>query len=204
MSTVGKWIIRLFAAVGVLATVAALGFALTGISAREDPPRAEVVMARAARGLLIPASTARARNPLLPTPEILRSARAHWADHCASCHGNDGKGDTKMGRNLYPRAPDMTAPATQKLSDGELFWIIENGIKLTGMPAWGADSHEDDAETWELVQLIRLLPALTEAELAEMKRYNPISRAELEQELEMERFLAGEGAPTPAPSESHH
>jgi cytochrome c553 len=203
MSTVGKWIIRLFAAVGVLATVAALGFALTGISAREDPPRAEVVMARAARGLLIPASTARARNPLLPTPESLRSARAHWADHCASCHGNDGKGDTKMGRNLYPRAPDMTAPATQELSDGELFWIIENGIKLTGMPAWGADSHEDDAETWELVQLIRLLPALTEAELAEMKRHNPISRAELEQELEMERFLAGEDAP-PAPTEPHH
>ena len=74
---------------------------------------------------------------------------------------------------------------------------------LTGMPAWGADSHEDDAETWELVQLIRLLPALTEAELAEMKRHNPISRAELEQELEMERFLAGEDAP-PAPTEPHH
>ena len=203
MSTVGKWIIRLFAAVGVLATVAALGFALTGISAREDPPRAEVVMARAARGLLIPASTARARNPLLPTPESLRSARAHWADHCASCHGNDGKGDTKVGRNLYPRAPDMTAPATQELSDGELFWIIENGIKLTGMPAWGASSPEDDAETWELVQLIGLLPALTEAELAEMKHLNPISRAEFELELEMERFLAGEDAP-PAPTEPHH
>lgn len=204
MSTVGKWIVRLFAVVGGVASVAAIGFALTGISARKDPPRAEVVMARAARGLLIPASTARARNPLLPTPEALRSARAHWADHCASCHGNDGKGDTKMGRNLYPRAPDMTAPATQELSDGELFWIIENGIKLTGMPAWGTASPEDDAETWELVQLIRLLPALTGAELAEMKRHNPISRAELEQELEMERFLAGEDAPPSPPSEPHH
>lgn len=53
------------------------------------------------------------------------------------------------------------------------------------------------------MQLIRLLPALTEAELAEMKRHNPISRAELEQELEMERFLAGEDAP-PAPTEPHH
>ena len=90
MSTVGKWIVRLFAVVGGVASVAAIGFALTGISARKDPPRAEVVMARAARGLLIPASTARARNPLLPTPEGLRSARTHWADHCASCHGNDG------------------------------------------------------------------------------------------------------------------
>lgn len=203
MSTAGKWLVRLFAVVGGLASVAALGFALTGISARREPPRAEVVVARAARGLLLPASAARARNPLPPTPEVLRSARAHWADHCASCHGNDGRGDTQMGRNLYPRAPDMTARATQERSDGELFWIIENGIKLTGMPAWGTASPADDAETWELVQLIRRLPALTEAELAEMKRHNPISRAELEQALARERFLAGEDAPA-APRTPHH
>lgn len=203
MNTVGKWIVRLLAVVGALAMAGGLGFAVMGISARQEPPRAEVVLARAARGLLIPASVHRARNPLVPSPEVLRSARAHWADHCASCHGNDGKGGTAIGRSLYPRAPNMTAPATQHLSDGELFWIIENGIKLTGMPAWGTDSPEDDAETWELVQLIRVLPALTEAELAEMKRHNPVSRAELEQELEMERFLAGEDKPS-APIQPHH
>lgn len=194
MNTAGKWIVRLFAVVGGLACIAVIGFTQTGISARKDPARAEVLMVRAARGLLIPASAERTRNPVPASPEALRSARAHWADHCASCHGNDGKGDTKMGRSLHPRAPDMTAPATQELSDGELFWIIENGIKLTGMPAWGSAAPEDDIETWELVHLIRQLHALTEADLAAMERYNPISRAELEQELEMERFLAGDDA----------
>ena len=196
MRRLGTWLFRLLAGVGVLAVAGALGLAASGISARQDPPRAEVVMARAARSLLIPAVAARASNPLAPTPEALSSARRHWADHCASCHGNDGRGETALGRNLYPRAPDMTAPATQGLSDGELFWIIENGIKLTGMPAWGTSSPEDDAESWELVHLIRHLPALTEAELSEMQRHNPVSRAVLEQELEMERFLAGEDEPS--------
>ena len=69
--------------------------------------------------------------------------RAHFADHCASCHGNDGRGNTEMGRNLYPKAPDMRQSGTQHLSDGELYWIIENGVRLTGMPAWGDGSGND-------------------------------------------------------------
>lgn len=203
MSTVARWITRFLALVGFAGLVAGLGFAMQGVSARTEPSALEVAVARSARHLLIPAAARQTANPLEASDEVMASARAHWADHCASCHGNDGKGDTAMGRNLYPRAPDMTLTATQELSDGELFWIIENGIKLTGMPAWGSASPEDDAETWELVQLIRLLPALTGAELAEMKRHNPISRADLEQELEMERFLAGEDAPPSPPSEPH-
>ena len=204
MSTVSRWVIRLLALVGLVAITGVLGFVAMGLSSRSEPPALEVKLARSARHLMIPAAARRATNPLPPAPELHARALRHWADHCASCHGNGGKGDTSMGRNLYPRAPDMTLAPTQQLSDGELFWIIENGIKLTGMPAWGTASPEDDAETWELVQLIRLLPALTEAELAEMRRHNPISRAELEQELEMERFLAGEEDAPSAPNEGHH
>lgn len=192
MSTVARWITRLLALVGFASLVAALGFALDGVSARPAPSTLEVTVARSVRHLLIPAGARQAANPLAADDEVLLSARAHWADHCASCHGNDGRGDTAMGRNLYPRAPDMTRSATQDLSDGELFWIIENGIKLTGMPAWGRPGPEDDGESWELVHFIRRLPALPEAELIEMKRRNPVSRADLEQEMEMERFLAGE------------
>jgi mono/diheme cytochrome c family protein len=192
--------VGLLAVVGAGAVAGAIGFAAQGLSSRSQPLAIEVTLARTARHLLIPAAARRATNPLPAAPDVLRSARAHWADHCASCHGNDGKGETSIGRNLHPRAPDMTLPATQGLTDGELFWIIENGIKLTGMPAWGTPSDEDDAESWECVHLIRGLTELTEADIAQMRRQNPISRAELEQEMEMERFLAGEDVAPPEPA----
>ncbi len=73
-------------------------------------------------------------NPVQPTPEALDQALAHYADHCATCHANDGSGDTAIGRGVYPRAPDMRGAATQSLTDGELFSIIEHGIRLTAMP----------------------------------------------------------------------
>ncbi|MGH7859941.1 MAG: c-type cytochrome, partial [Candidatus Binatia bacterium] len=132
----------------------------------------------------------------------LASGRAHFADHCATCHGNDGKGETDYGKRLSPRAPDMTAEATQRLSDGELFWIVENGVRLTGMPGFGDDDPANDAESWELVHFIRSLPRITTAELAEMARLNPaLSRADVERERANEAFLAGEDEPSP---EDHH
>jgi hypothetical protein len=94
-----------------------------------------------------------------------------------------------MGRNLYPRAPDMTAPATQTLSDGELFWIIENGIRLTGMPAWGGAGRPE--ASWQLVHFIRHLPRLSPEEEAEMRRLNPRSPEETNEIDEEERFLEG-------------
>jgi mono/diheme cytochrome c family protein len=69
------------------------------------------------------------------------------------CHGNDGKGRTLIGQNLYPKTTDLSLPQTQQLGDGELFYIITNGIRLTGMPAWGTGTPEDDEATWGLVLL---------------------------------------------------
>jgi len=196
------------AAVGAAAILGAFGFAIVGVSARSEPPAFEITVARAARHWLIPRAARATTNPVTASPEVLDSAMRHWADHCASCHGNDGKGYTALGRGLYPRAPNMTLAATQKLSDGELFWIIENGIKLTGMPAWGDESSsgEEDGESWELVHFIRHLPELTQEELSAMARFNPVSRDELERQLEIERFLAGEtqSPPEPHPKEHKH
>ena len=98
-----------------------------------------------------------------------------------------------MGRGFYPKAPDMRLAATQALSDGELFWVIENGIRFTGMPAWSTGSKEGEASSWHLVQFIRHLPALTPAELDALKELNPRSPQEIRQEIEEERFL-NEGA----------
>jgi cytochrome c553 len=172
-----------------------------GFSAREEPRMLERVLARTARRWAVPANERHAVNPIAFSSEVWADSRAHFADHCAACHANDGSGRTEMGQNLYPRAPDMRVPVTQDLTDGELYWIIENGIRLTGMPAWGS-GRGDDADTWKLVHFIRRLRDVSAADLTVMKSLNPKTPAELEEERDDERFLAGE---TPeASSHDHH
>jgi mono/diheme cytochrome c family protein len=183
-------------ALGVTA-LAAVGLVVAhGISTRPEPSRFETRAARAARRLLIPAADRRRANPVAATPTAIAAGRAHFADHCAVCHGNDGKGRTQYGRRLSPRSPDMTLPATQELSDGELFWIIENGVRHSGMPGFGDDDPSNDAESWELVHFVRTLPRIGAGELSEMERLNPaLSRADVERERENEEFLSGGGVP---------
>lgn len=108
-----------------------------------------------------------------------------------------------MGPNFYPKVPDMTLPEAQSLSDGELFATIENGIRLTGMPAWGNGTAESGRATWELVHFIRHLPKVTAAELAEMESLNPKSQKEWEEEEQTRRFLAGEDIRPSGGSGSH-
>ena len=134
-------------------------------------------------------------NPIAASQENFLAAREHFADHCASCHGNDGAGLTEMGRNLYPKAPDMRLPPTQQLSDGELFYIIENGVMLTGMPAWSTGTPDGEKSSWQLVHFIRRLPSLTADDLQAMEQLNPRSRAEYEEERKIEEFLEGGATP---------
>lgn len=187
------------------ATVAgAAWFAAQGVSARSTPGPVESRVSRAARHWLVPAADRRRVNPETPTPDTLQAGRAHWADHCASCHANDGSGQTAMGQGLYPKAPDMRLPATQDLSDGELFYLIEHGIKLTGMPAWGTGTPEGEQASWHLVHFIRRLPALTDDETTEMEDLNPRGRAEWQALEEERRFLSGTlDVPEPTPGHSH-
>ncbi len=204
MARLARASIGVLAAIGVLAILAASGFVVVGVSAQGDPPVFEATLARSVRHLLIPRAARTRTNPMDLSDELREEGMEHWADHCASCHGNDGKGATAIGSKLYPRAPDMTLPATQDLSDGELFWIIENGIKLTGMPAWGSPSPEDDADSWELVHFIRHLPEIAGEELRTMERLNPVSREDVERQLEIERFLAGESSAQPEREREGH
>ena len=130
--------------------------------------------------------------------------KAHFANHCALCHANDGSGRTEIGQNLYPKAPDMRLPGTQQLTDGELFSIIHNGIRLTGMPAWGNADEKADEDSWKLVHFIRRLKDLTPEEIKEMEGMNPKSPAELEEERADRQFLAGEDTPTTPSTTTHH
>lgn len=161
----------------------------TGLSTRAEPGTVEAYTARMARHLAIPSGVLAAQNPVSSTPEALADGMAHYADHCASCHANDGSGNTEMGRGFYPKAPDMRLTATQELSDGELFYVIENGIRFTGMPAWGTGTASGEESTWRLVHFLRRLPQLTSSEIEAMKERNPRSPEEIRLELEEERFL---------------
>jgi mono/diheme cytochrome c family protein len=174
----------------VMAAIAAAGYVrATGLESRSSPGALETRVSRNVRRLAVPASVRGQHNPVQASPQALAEAMAHFSDHCASCHANDGSGDTEMGRGLYPKAPDMRLTATQALTDGELFWIIEHGIRFTGMPAWGTGTAAGEESTWQLVHFIRHLPALTEAEREAMERMNPRSPEEIRLELEEERFL---------------
>lgn len=186
--------------VGVLAVVLVVTFiwiGTRGISARAEPGAIETAVARTMRRLAIPRGDRNRQNPVQPTPEVVAAGMAHYADHCAACHANDGSGETQVGLGLYPRPPDMRQSATQSLTDGELFYIIENGVRLTGMPAWGTGKPEAAEETWHLVHFIRHLSRITDAELEQMKAMNPTSRDELRQQMEEERFLKGETKSAP-------
>lgn len=176
-----------------------------GFSARAEPSAIEAFVARRVRSLATSAEARQALNPVAASQEILSEAMAHFAGHCAFCHANDGSGDTPIGKGLYPKPPDLRHPATQNLTDGELFSIIHNGIRLTGMPAFGEETTgQPDLDSWKLVHFIRRLPDITPEELEAMAKMNPKTPAELEEEKEIEKFLQGDDSQPAEVKHKHH
>ena len=198
--TVGLIVIVAFA----LLTAAAWAFMRRGFSAREQPSKLEELIARTKRNLATPASVKKMRNPQQLAPENIREGMEHFADHCAVCHANNGNGDTTFGRNMYPKPPDLRKAQTQELTDGEIYSIIQNGIRLTGMPAFGEPNRTDDLSTWNLVLFIRHLPSLTTEEEAEMRRLNPKSQLEARERQEADEFLEGETTEKPKKQPHKH
>lgn len=205
----------LLIAVGVallgLAMAVAASVLHDGLSSRARPTRLETVIARKARHLAIPSSARAAQNPVLDSGEVQRDARQHFADHCAICHANDGSGQSLIGEGLYPKPPDLRLSPTQDLSDGELFWIIENGVRFTGMPAFSdngnhanSGNHGGAIDSWKLVHFIRHLPRLTTAERLEMERYNPKGPEDRAEEQAEKEFLNGATPKAKTESQNHH
>jgi mono/diheme cytochrome c family protein len=173
-----------------------------GFSARAKPSPIEQFAAATARKLALPERAKDLKNPVPYSIEALEQARAHWADHCAFCHGNDGSGNTEVGRNLYPKPPDMRASPTQSLSDGELYFTINRGVRLTGMPAWG-EPGDDDKDSWKLVYFIRHLPKMTAQEAEAMRKLNPESSMERGEERQEEEFLEGNSSREAQPNQKY-
>jgi mono/diheme cytochrome c family protein len=197
-------VVFVLAIVGVVAIAAGAWLIGGGIGTKAEPTRAETAIARRVRSIAIPRSARDTAAPSPSSPESVKAGMEHFADHCAICHANDGSGDVEMGRGMYPRVPDMRKPDTQSLSDGELFYIIENGVRLTGMPAWGNGSQQSAESTWQLVHFIRHLPSITDADVEAMKALNPKSPEEWREEEEARRFLEGGSEPEKQPAPPAH
>jgi len=197
------FLLALVLVLGILA-VGAASILHDGLSARAQPSALETALAAVMRKLAMPSAAQSAKNPVANSPEVLREGRLHFADHCAICHGNDGSGATAMGHGMYPKPPDLRAAQTQDRIDGEIFWIIENGVRMTGMPAFGGSSgHGNTDDSWKLVHFLRHLPSLTAEERIEMEKYNPKSPEDLEEEQRERDFLSG--APEkPSAQPEHH
>jgi mono/diheme cytochrome c family protein len=161
-------VLLIFIAAAILAVIYGTGVIRRGFSAADQPSAIESVVARTVRNLGIPGSARDQKNPLTATPDLLQEGRDNFADRCASCHGKDGDGHSGIGPNLYPKAPELRLPATQNLTDGEIHYIIRNGVRLTGMPALG-NPHmaEGDNTSWKLVLFIRSIALSTPQQMTE-------------------------------------
>lgn len=166
-----------------------------GFSARAEPTRLEAELAGTMLKLAMPGAVRTRRNPVAPTPEAVRQGMEHYADHCAQCHANNGSGQTMLGAGMYPKPPDMRLAATQHKTDGELFNAIENGIRLSGMPAFGNADGSTANESWRLVLFLRHLPMLSAEEEQAMEHGNPKSPSEMEEEQKEAAFLNGGSDP---------
>jgi len=197
MKAAVRALLMLIIGVGVIGGGLAYTVVRRGLSARDEPSRVEEMVAHAMRRLATPQAVRAQQNPVQATDAVVERALEHYADHCAACHANDGSGDTEIGRGLYPRVPDMRGARTQALSDGELFSIIEHGIRLTGMPAWGTGTPEGERDSWGLVHFVRSLPTLSPDDIERMEALNPKTPAQLKEAEETRRFLEGDSS-TPA------
>jgi len=130
-------------------------------TARKSPSTAERVLANMAKDVVIPIEAERRTNPVLVNEKMMKEGRQTYLQSCALCHSTDGHGNTNLGRSMNPPAMDLTSPHVQHWNDAELFWIIQNGVRLTGMPSWKSTLSE--ADTWKLVSFIHNLPRLDAA-----------------------------------------
>jgi mono/diheme cytochrome c family protein len=165
-----RFLLGIFSGVLLLFAVAA-AVVFTGsfnTSATVPPSRLEKRIAEFALDKSVARRAPDRKNPLPTTPETLGAGLIEYREACLVCHGAPGVDPGEIGMGLNPGAPDLTVPRVQARSDGQLFWITSEGIRLTGMPAF-SPTH-DENEIWQIVAFVRHLPELTDEEAAELKR----------------------------------
>ncbi len=141
-----------------LALIGLYALSQFNLSALNEPGPAETKWATRAK-LWYVSRAVRAGVPPAPKSDSGSQMDANMAfmNECSTCHGMDGRTPSNIGRWMYPRTLDLTSPEVQGWSDAELFWVIKNGIRLSGMPAFGKTKSE--AQVWQLVYYVRSLTA---------------------------------------------
>lgn len=140
-------------------------------------------------------------NAIATDPAAVGRGLLHYRENCLPCHGAPGIEPKEFHEGMNPSPPDIDAPALQNASDAEVFWIVKNGIRMTGMPAFGVN-HSDD-EIRDIVAFVRHAPKITDEER------RSLSAAGGGQDHHHEEAAAGaspsaSGSPSPAPSASPH
>jgi mono/diheme cytochrome c family protein len=151
-----RWILAVSIAGVLIGVTAIIGLSRFNLGARQEPSRLETMLATRAKHFLVHRSS---REGIPPAPKNFQASIDEgdklFGTECAACHGDDGHKITDAGRWMYPRAADLTSPEVQKYSDPELFWIVKNGIRFSGMPAFG--EVESDEHIWNIVHYVRTL-----------------------------------------------
>jgi mono/diheme cytochrome c family protein len=149
-------------------TAAAVGFIYSGVFnvAATDPHWSLTYgILEAARVRSVKAHAARLRAPEdLADHKRVVEGTSHFAEHCSSCHSAPGVEAGEAAKGMYPRPPALRDAAKQ-WSPGEMFWMIRNGIKMSGMPAWPDHSDKD---IWNIVAFLGQLPTMTEQDYGDL------------------------------------
>lgn len=154
-----RWTVIGIIGIVVIAAGAWIAFSMFNLSALPEPGATETYLATTSKHMLVRRAAARAEIPAAPADVKAAAVEGdkYFGVDCSMCHGASGRKPTDNGRWMYPRAIDLGSAGTQSYSDRELFWVVKNGIRLSGMPAFG--KMETDEHIWDLVEYIRTLPA---------------------------------------------
>ncbi len=189
MKWIGGVLLGLLIVAGAAAVLVWLG--TFNVAASSPPGKFEQSFARFALNRSIGRRAPAAKAPE-PSPEILREGLAHYRENCVGCHGAPGVEAAEYGQGLNPAAPDLTLKRVQQRSDGELYWIVSNGIRMTGMPAFSPTHAEQ--EVWEIVAFLRHLPEISTEEEKQLKAAT--------EEAEHHHEASAEAAAAPAESQA--
>jgi mono/diheme cytochrome c family protein len=137
------------------------------VSAAKRPSKMEARLAAFALNKSVAKRAPKEKNPVPGSAQIWAATLPEYRENCVTCHGAPGVDASEIGEGLNPPPPDLTLPRVQARPDGELFWIVSNGIRTTGMPAFGP-THKPE-EIWKLVALLRHLPELSAEEQKALK-----------------------------------
>jgi len=102
-----------------------------------------------------PASAKKLKNPLTAGEETINAGKQLFNNHCAICHGEDGKSKTDVAASMKKKPTDLTAKEMRGITDGEIYWVLTNGVAKNGMP--GFKTKANDKERWQMTVYVKHL-----------------------------------------------